>query len=74
MSWVIRGYDEAETLATEVTIDDALRDWFRRELAIGEDDPMFDSYPLSTAFVSSFLGGLGIVIDKNQEYFLDYDA
>jgi hypothetical protein len=74
MSWVIRGYEKTDQLATEISLDDVVRAWFRRRLQIPESDPMFDSYPVSLNLLSEFLKPFGIGVDASQAFFLDYDA
>lgn len=76
MSWIIRGYERnGEKLSTEIQVDDLIREWFRSSLGIVPADPMFDSFPLPTDVLATFLGSLGATIsDEREDFFLDYDA
>jgi hypothetical protein len=77
MSWIIRGYDNADHLSFELSIDDALRPVFRRLLQRPDDDPMLDSFPLSGDALrqlnAMFNLDLGMS-DERTEFFLDFNA
>lgn len=76
MSWVIRAYDTSSDLVKEIEVDGVLRQYFRSSLGVPDDDPMYDSYPMSRTLVAAFLALFDqpYVDNGDHDHFLDYDA